>query len=626
MSKANSVHFVYLSENLPSYAVSSLKLAKRYSGLEVHLIGNESQLKSVKKIGIQFTPIESFYSSSRFESAKKNLLSPQNFRDGFWLRTLERFFVLSQFQKTFAVNEIFHAELDQLLFRADLLIKQIENSNKHGLFYPKHTNLRSIASVFYCNEFTALESFINYSQSEIKFESEMELLSNWAKEFPSLAFELPTLASFLNQEFNGNDKFQSLDKDFGIVDAAQIGQWIAGVDPVNSPLFQRHQTHFADPFEPGLLTQSQLQECQFTLENDGSLILKHKDDSFQIYNLHIHSKIHNWVNLFGIRRLLKIGNRKKPYSLKYIKYLKIKNMFNSQKLSSLISINKVHSILKVSFNKKFNRRPLSYPFISGDNFRSIANYVFEKDNPQINSQKIHNGDIVFCETDLIEDLLDQLSERTNVKITLLLGNSDRNFDKNLSDLFFNYKNIRIFSQNKLVEVNNVHSLPIGLENRWRANHGKVNSFRVRRLFLKKKTMRIMWSFSIDTNPSERISAQEALSKNENADFLGRISPAKHRANLAEYGFVACPPGNGLDTHRMWEAIYLKTLPIVLKSPMAEEFYKLGIPVWIVSSFDELKYLDTKDLVNKYLELEPRFNNDVIWMPYWDNRLKELNIQ
>ena len=57
--------------------------------------------------------------------------------------------------------------------------------------------------------------------------------------------------------------------------------------------------------------------------------------------------------------------------------------------------------------------------------------------------------------------------------------------------------------------------------------------------------------------------------------------ARHR----EFAFELSPRGNGIDCHRTWEALILKTIPIVLRSPL-DPIYE-GLPVAIVDDWDEI---------------------------------------
>lgn len=45
-------------------------------------------------------------------------------------------------------------------------------------------------------------------------------------------------------------------------------------------------------------------------------------------------------------------------------------------------------------------------------------------------------------------------------------------------------------------------------------------------------------------------------------------------NLFSHRFVLCPPGNGEDTHRMWEALYCGAIPVVRESSALRGFREL----------------------------------------------------
>jgi len=71
------------------------------------------------------------------------------------------------------------------------------------------------------------------------------------------------------------------------------------------------------------------------------------------------------------------------------------------------------------------------------------------------------------------------------------------------------------------------------------------------------------------------------------EWLLNVSPCDNIKRLSEYKFCICPEGNGVDTHRLWEALYLKTVPIVIKSNFTNILKNSNIPLVIVDSWDNL---------------------------------------
>ena len=73
--------------------------------------------------------------------------------------------------------------------------------------------------------------------------------------------------------------------------------------------------------------------------------------------------------------------------------------------------------------------------------------------------------------------------------------------------------------------------------------------------------------------------------------------------LSSYKFAICPEGNGLDTHRFWECLYVKTMPICLKNPITV-YYKQFFPIYLLDDWNDLD-LNTLD---KFYN-ENRWNNE-----------------
>lgn len=55
--------------------------------------------------------------------------------------------------------------------------------------------------------------------------------------------------------------------------------------------------------------------------------------------------------------------------------------------------------------------------------------------------------------------------------------------------------------------------------------------------------------------------------------------------LANHSLVLCPRGNGLDSHRAWETLYVGRIPVVASSAMDAAFD--GLPVMILQSWSDL---------------------------------------
>ncbi len=71
------------------------------------------------------------------------------------------------------------------------------------------------------------------------------------------------------------------------------------------------------------------------------------------------------------------------------------------------------------------------------------------------------------------------------------------------------------------------------------------------------------------------------------------------SELRDHKFVACPKGHGYDTHRIWETLYMRRVPVMLDDPYFRRLLD-GFPVLFI--------LDWSIITKEYLEYESLSNN------------------
>jgi len=201
-----------------------------------------------------------------------------------------------------------------------------------------------------------------------------------------------------------------------------------------------------------------------------------------------------------------------------------------------------------------------------------------------------NPKIVFCYGHRIH-LLPSIIPHFKNKFILLTHNSDENIvQNNTMTMILQYPMvIRCYSQNLCFVHDKVHSLPIGLANSQWA-HGNIQSIVdiMKRNVV--KTSKVYFNFSVQTNVSKRLPCYQSLISR--IQFLPTIPPVNYHSLLASYEFCICPEGNGVDTHRLWEALYLKCVPIVLKTEFIETLRQyMDLPMVVLNSWDELSLDD-----------------------------------
>lgn len=175
----------------------------------------------------------------------------------------------------------------------------------------------------------------------------------------------------------------------------------------------------------------------------------------------------------------------------------------------------------------------------------------------------------------------------STKFNIIFHNSDGEF-KNEHKRILQISNVnKIFTQNLSIEPEErLIPLPIGIANSmWR--HGNLNIWKqiLENNSLVNKPNIIYFNFNISTNSTKRKLCYDIItSKNipniPNTDYLNYLTI------LSSYKFAICPEGNGLDTHRFWECLYLKVIPICLKNHITE-YYSKNFPIVLLDEWNDI---------------------------------------
>ena len=218
----------------------------------------------------------------------------------------------------------------------------------------------------------------------------------------------------------------------------------------------------------------------------------------------------------------------------------------------------------------------------------------------------NNEEYIHINNDLTNDLIPKLKDINMFEIlsefknpfTLILHNNDSPFgDDELK--YFDIPNCKkIYSQNVITYDNRVIPLPIGLSNScW--EWGNLDIWdKVLQEDIDKDNF-IYFNFEIDggCRDEKRPDCYESISK-QNIPWQSNKDMYTYVRNLKSYKFNISPQGNGVDCHRTWEALYLKTVPIVDRNITTEHFSKL-FPMVLVDDWKEFNIESVRDTYNDY---------------------------
>lgn len=288
--------FIWLGSSFPRWGRQSLTLSKLLSGLEVVVISNKAA-GLIAEADKQYF-IEDFYCAPEAWRRSEQTFDSK-YRNGFWIKTTERFFVLEQFAKKYGFKSLFHAELDNLVFKITGLASSLDQLGS-GLFCPRDSINRGIASLIYINNCQALTELNAFAVDNQLVEKNDMMLLGYLLNNSSQFFSLPTESKLQDQHLNKWEAISPFASN-GIFDAAAIGQFLFGIDPRYGPML------LLNGFE------NENKGCdlwQLTYDisiNDRTFTIRNRDNGivFNLFNIHVHSKLFNLlINSRKLQRIL----------------------------------------------------------------------------------------------------------------------------------------------------------------------------------------------------------------------------------------------------------------------------------------------------------------------------------
>ena len=281
---------------------------------------------------------------------------------------------------------------------------------------------------------------------------------------------------------------------------------------------------------------------------------------------------------------------------------------------------KIKKLFRLSYNFIFiHRFPKfmrfsSYPYLTGDTLRKFSDHIYDE-TKTFSPEKVAINDLVFVKSDMLDEYFNSVHKNINSQYRLLTHNSDENIDSK----YISFKDDKIqiwYAQNLLLSGDKFfRPMPIGLENRRYLNNGLLNHFKFKQTIVKNSY--ILCSF--DNKNIERTKIKE-IARNKDLIKVEKFDNHKvYIKNLAHYKFNICPPGNGIDTHRIWESLLVGTVPIVKKNEFTTNLINNSVPLLELENWNDLLSYNKKQLDKIYLNLSSKIDmQKVTKVNHWLN--------
>jgi FkbM family methyltransferase len=227
----------------------------------------------------------------------------------------------------------------------------------------------------------------------------------------------------------------------------------------------------------------------------------------------------------------------------------------------------------------------------------ISAQVEKHINLETLTEEYDNPKLVFCYSCSLELLMDKIQLFKN-KFILVSHNEDENITEKYHKLVDNPKIVRWFAQNLMMNHEKVEMLPIGLANAMWPHGNLQHLVNVVGENIKKEND-VLFNFTMFSNGPARSHCKNELEK-KGLQFISYTPRDQYLQMMAKYKFAICPDGHGVDCHRIWEAYYLNTIPVLLKSPFSLHLQKY-LPCIILDKWEDLNIAECVTNYDSYIQ-------------------------
>lgn len=301
-----SLILVHLGTDVPSYLETCIQQVRLWSSVPIYLIVFD-ELKEYLTVRLSHYTVTVVATSelpqteNHSEFLKTYTNYDKQFRNGYWLFVIERFYYMEELMILYNLEKAIHMEYDVMLYEDIVYLYPAANSIKNMALafdndsegYPSFIFIHNLEALQLLNGFIAITCNNGLT--------DMRLLSAFRWIYPNILESLPQIPTIT---YKGNcqerssisglkpreppaylaNKFEELGE--RIFDSLAIGQWISGVDCRNSGGNQlieyENENAFYKVSEFGVSWRKDALGRWYPVSTKGE---------YRIVNIHIHSKL-----------------------------------------------------------------------------------------------------------------------------------------------------------------------------------------------------------------------------------------------------------------------------------------------------------------------------------------------
>jgi hypothetical protein len=245
--------------------------------------------------------------------------------------------------------------------------------------------------------------------------------------------------------------------------------------------------------------------------------------------------------------------------------------------------------------KDLKERVSSYPYLCSDTYLAKSQYSI-LDQQALNhflsrpDSKIDYKSL-YIVGEMVQELIKAKTLMPKIKTLIIMESDTTQYESELASLYPYVE--KIYSNNLIGSSSRCKPIPLGLERQAYRSAGRLNNFKQQSLIKRdKRSIEFMIAWNDKTNPNRNIYRRQFKDDSRCLIVENRLHANTIHRLIKKSRFVPCPAGNGLDTHRVWEAIYLGAVPVILESEFCGD---ATWPVIVVKSWSELLEKNREEL-------------------------------
>jgi hypothetical protein len=239
-----------------------------------------------------------------------------------------------------------------------------------------------------------------------------------------------------------------------------------------------------------------------------------------------------------------------------------------------------------------------------DEFKNLFIESFQT----FNIKKIKNNTSIFVKPNFLDMFFTYLFPHIKKKFYLFTGSSDYSIDEKYESYLNNGKIIKWIGHNITLQHSKIIKIPIGFSNTLGTNKELLNTLEHSIIPWDQKENKLLITHMDVTSVSEEAVKyrKNAVQIFENKSWVNKIEKCDLQSylnHINNHKFILCPKGNGIDTFRFWETVFLGSIPII-ESDSLDDLYE-KVPCIIVENFNEI----TETFLNNYKK-DPQIDNRI----------------